>query len=465
MPTDFKSNIKIKSNVYLLSDTDHPEKDAVFVSQVFSAPLLTELKKRADDSGAPLVLSDIQKRIMNGEQIKLSEIPAEQPVEEAEPTVEAPEVSEPPEMPSIQAVEHIEQTKEDASSAEMPSIQAVEHIEQVGQTNETDQSAVMPSIQAENVTFDQLLEKGFGDARTIICCSDIGYAGYVGFLLHKNAVPYMSVNKSEAPSLMRHFADVLWDCNDKVISRDSFDKRFTARCSGDAARADECFDALCKFAGASPSEGLELGALAEKIMRGEVPDTLFSSRNAELAVAAAEDADYKNFERVYLLENGYDEPDLIAESMSAQRLRITDCPSVEGSVITDSTGKAAVGIEDGDVDCLSFIGGTVGDAVRKQAYISQNVRCNDEVRLELNGGVYDIVHNKMVIAKMSEAFSQRVSEKLERLPQSLGGLIVFDVVTVVSCRGAEEFGEAVPPQFRDRNFWLGVELGGFAREL
>ena len=408
---NIKSNIKIKSNVYRLFDTDHPEKDAAFVSQVFYAPPLAKLKKLADENGVELKLSEVQERVLNGDtNIKLSEI----------------------------------------SSAQIVDAE---------------------NISQHSLELKELLKRGFESERTLIVCADGGYAKYVSFLLHKNNIPN-NVLMKELAAPARHFADVLWDCSDRVISRYNFNKRFTARCHSESASADEYFDSLCGFTGSTPQDGLDISILAEKITRGEIPDSIFGGSNINITVAAAGEADLKKYDKVYILENGLDKPIPTEDNVSAERFRIADCPTVicgggNSAVIIDSTGSHAISVY-GEVDRLSFVCGTVGDAVRKQAYISQNVRKNDEVRLELSGGVYDVVHNGMVIAKMSAAFSEYIlgefggKKYFERLPQSLGGIIVTNVITVVSRLSQEEFGESVPPQFRGRNFRLGVELGGFA---
>lgn len=450
--SNIKSNIRIKSNIYIrspetCSDGDFPERDSAFAAQILDETALKALKKRADESGAEVVFSDVQRRILNGEKnIRIAEVgnaatQAEQPEKGAE-------------IPSVQAAEQSEK------AVEIPPVQAEKHEEAV----------------LEKISLSELLEQGFGGEKTAVLCVNVGYAEYVSVLLHKNKVSHRLINGIGTTEPVRQLADVLWDCHERVISRDGFDKRFTARCGSDAARKDEFFDALCKFAGGAPSDGLDLGALARSIMSGGLPDALFGVQNDNVTVAAADDVKGGGFDRVYILENGY-EGGLPTEFVSGdpryKLLSLTEgCPAVVcGSsrfAAVDGAGKAAVGMIEDDVDRLSFIGGSVGDAVRKQAYISQNVKCGDAVRLELNGGVYDIVHNGMVIAKTSSAFSDSILSEFggkkyyNELPKSFGDLIVTNVITVVSCRSSEEFGEAVPPQFRDRNFWLGVEISGFA---
>lgn len=513
--SNVKSNIRIKSNVYILSG-DSPEKDAAFAAQVFDEASLKALKKRAEENGAEITLSDVQKRILNGERdIRLAELTVHiaenssreilsvQVAEVPGQTEESVGVSEVSPILAVQLSEDPEHTAESTESAEFLSAQMADEPEQsvenddaadeiaaVQISEEPEQTAEEPAqvtevaapeqiseeSKLEKLTLSELAERGFGDEKTLIVCVDEGYVRYVSVLLHKNDIPHTLMNDPILLAPMRHFADVLWDCNDKVISRDNFTKRFTARCAAFAERADECFEAFCKFAGSSPSDGLDIGALARSILDGSVPISVFGERHGNVIVAAADDVPDVEFGRVYILENGADST-LIGRDFSAEKalLTIADCPTVIGSraggfVAVNGAGSAAVFVNKDDADSLSFIGGSVGDAVRKQAYISQNVKCGDEIRLELDGGVYNIIHNKTVIAKTSEGFSERVlgefGEKkyFEALPQSLEGLTVTDITAVVSCRSAEEFGDAVSPQFRSRNFWLGVEISGFAAE-
>ena len=520
--SDSKSNIRIKSNVFLrspesLSDGDYPEKDAAFAAQILDRAALLKLKKRADENGAEIAFSDIQKRILNGERniraaeqfIQIAEsasadILSVRMTEESGQTAQSDTGAEllakndaGAEILSVQMTEELRQPSESGEVSELLPVQMADSPDQTAESSEAaeslpaqtakeeEQAAESADLAAEasekpkpeSLDFGELTERGFGGEKTLIVCADSGYAEYVSFLLHKSNIPHTLMNDASARAPMRHFADVLWDCHDKVINRDNFVKRFTARCSSDAARADECYDALCGFAGSAPSDGLDIGALAKSIMDGRVPDSVFGERHSNVTVAAADDVKDGQSGRAYILENGADSA-LIERELAAEKLLLTiaDCPAlVSGGAgnfaALDDAGNAAIGIGRDDTDCLSFIGGSVGDAVRKQAYISQNVKRGDEIRLELNGSVYDVIHNGMAIAKTAEVFSERVLSEFggrkcfDRLPQSLGGLIVTDVTAVVSCRSAEEFGETVPPQFRDRNFWLGVEISGFAAQI
>lgn len=564
--SNVKSNIRIKSNVFLrspesVSDGDHPERDAEFAAHIFDEAALKALKKRAEESGAELVLSNVQQRILNGERVRLSELSVHiaentspeilsvQISEEPMQAEESAEVSEASPILAVQMAEDPEHTAENTESAEFLSAQLAEDPDQPVESDNTadeiaavqiseepEQTAQVPENVAEStsaddtaplqaaeepaqaventtvtetiaesaaepeqapetaeaseipaeqisedaklekLTLSELVERGFGE-KTLIVCADEGYVRYVSVLLHKNNIPHTLMNDPILLAPMRHFADVLWDCNDKVISRDNFTKRFTARCAGFAERADECFEAFCKFAGSSPADGVDIGGLARRILDGSVPISVFGERHGNVIVAAADDVPDVEFGRVYVLENGADST-LIGRDFSAEKalLTIADCPTVIGSkaggfVAVNSAGSVAVFVNKDDADSLSFISGSVGDAVRKQAYISQNVKCGDEIRLELDGGVYNIIHNKTVIARTSEGFSERVlgefggKKYFEALPQSLEGLTVTDITAVVSCRSAEEFGDAVSPQFRNRNFWLGVEISGFANVI
>ena len=124
-----------------------------------------------------------------------------------------------------------------------------------------------------------------------------------------------------------------------------------------------------------------------------------------------------------------------------------------------------------DVDFRSFIGGSMGDAVRKQAYISKNVKPGDRVTLVLNGGVYDIIHDRTEIGKMFGSFSESLTAEyggrryLEKLPERVEGAYVTSVITVVSCCDPSEYEGVISPQFREHRFWYGVEIGGFGEAV
>ena len=109
----------------------------------------------------------------------------------------------------------------------------------------------------------------------------------------------------------------------------------------------------------------------------------------------------------------------------------------------------------------------MGDAVRKQAYISKNVKPGDGLTLVLNNGAYDIVHSGTVIGKMSESFSKSLIAEyggkryLEALPKQIEGTYAANIFTVVSCCDPSEYEGMISPQFREHRFWYGVEIGGF----
>lgn len=492
--SNVKSNIRIKSNIYLrspesLSDGDHPEKDMAFAAQITSRSALEKLKKRVDEGVSSIAFSEVQQRILHGDNnIRIadikSEIASEAPAKQAANVPDAAEQavsgSQAAEIPAVEAVRAASVPK----AAEIPSIgggltanisvnaEVIPTVQTVtvSETAEGSQQAVnVPgNTGLERITFDELLTNGFGDENTAIVCG--GYAEYVSARLHEKNISHILKGQDGSPECVRYIADILWDCHDRVIAKDNFTKRFTARCSAHAHRVDECFDALCGFAGSG--DGLDIGALAKKIKEEGLPDTIFDTHNGNITVIA-DNVNFADHSKVYMTENAL----LSARGLPEKRpviLSMDGCPEIvrgSGCVLAVGGDNTMIGVGKSNTDMLSFIGGNVGDAVRKQAYISQNVKCGDAVRLELNDGVYDVVHGGVKIAKLLAEFSAGLSGEFggkryfDSLPKSLDGVIVTNVITVVSVRAAEEFGSMVPPQFRDRNFWLGVELNGFASEI
>lgn len=315
--------------------------------------------------------------------------------------------------------------------------------------------------------------------RSVVLCKDSGSAEYVSLLLHKNNIPHTLLREGRTAPV-RHLADILWDSHEKIIGHDNFIKRFNARCGSEAALADKCFNALCAMT-AAQSEGLEISRLAEIISLGGMPSMLLNGSSVKLAVAEIGSACGREFGKAYLVDNDFGEQQdakllylaTAGRNTPPTMLKLggaphSECNADNRRVFIGEDGKAAFSAgRPEDVDFSSFICGSVGDAVRKQAYISKNVKPGDSVTLKLNGEVYDIVHNSTVIGKTSAEFSKSITSEFggqryfETLPEQIGGVFVTSIVTVVSCRDSSEYEGIISPQFRDHHFWYGVEISGF----
>lgn len=472
---NIKSNIRIKSNLFIrspesLEGGDHHEKDIAYLTRIFSKTALEELKKRAPDAE----LSEVQKRILNGEtHIRLADIAAapeaENVPEKSESVPETASVPEIPEIPEIPAVSAELPAKEENTvsenvpeEADMPAVSA-KHEEAAPDNSARHDEGL------RKITLDELLGQELGGERTAIVCGDL--AEYVGTRLHAANIPHILGASSADPvnsSCARYLADILWDCRERVITKDNFTKRFTARCSAHAHRLDECYEALCGLAGSD--DKLDIGALAGRIMKSGLPDEIFDVHNGNVKVFGTGNADLSGFDKVFVTENALD--GVSARTLLEKRPVIVDmngAPEIvrNGSrLLMIENGAAKIHVGSGDIDPISFIGGNVGEAIRRQAYISRSVKSGDAVKLELNGGVYDVVHGDMVIGKLTAEFSESLAGEFggkryfDALPKSLGGVIVTDVVSIV----AERAGDKVHAQFRDRSFWFGAELCGFASE-
>ncbi len=320
------------------------------------------------------------------------------------------------------------------------------------------------------------------NGETIVLCKDGGSAEYVSFALHKNNILH-AVLRGDKPTPVRQLADLLWDNHEKIIGRDSFIKRFIARCGSDESSAEKYFNKLCTLTEHAPSEGLNLAKLAEVISLGGVPLYILNISNERLAVAEIGSPCGRVFNKVYIADSDFDNSTdgkllYLAAAGRTEPPSLLKLGGISNSVCNandrwvhiDKDGKAAFGAgHPGDIDLSSFISGNVGDAVRKQAYISKNVKPGDSVTLKLNGKVYDIVHNSTVIGKTSAAFSENLASEFDGqryfdpLPETIVGIYVTDVTTVVSCRDPSEYEGIISPQFRDHRFWYGVELSGFGK--
>lgn len=320
------------------------------------------------------------------------------------------------------------------------------------------------------------------DGEAAVLCQNSGYAKYVSLVLRQNGIPHTLLS-GESPLPVRQLADILWDTHEKIIARDNFIKRFVTRCGSGEAHADETFNMLCGLIKRDPSEGLELLRLAEVIMLGGIPMNLVNAANEKIVVAEIGSTIGRAFNTVFLLagaESGFidDAGKLLylaatGRTIPPALLKLENIPEpISGSdnryVYVNGEQKPLFSLGNpGDVDFRSFIGGSMGDAVRKQAYISKNVKPGDDITLVLNDRVYDIVHGSTAIGKMSDNFSKSLTGEyggkryLETLPEKIEGAYAANVFTVVSCCDPSEYEGLISPQFREHRFWYGVEIGGF----
>ncbi len=331
---------------------------------------------------------------------------------------------------------------------------------------------------------------------TAILCMKNGDAEYISWLLNKNKVRHTLVRENVVgTSLGRYLADILWDWNEDTISHDMFVKRFVMRCGGDENKAEAFFSAIVNYSDKQQSSDcLECTTLAEKICcGGELPAVVLNARDEMLTISTVKRAKGREFDKVYLL--GYDFSGTQPKDGQEERLfyLAETRPKSEMEVLRHSVKltfrknsnnrwirtirdaykeqSKCVGFGTGDsedLDYYSFVEGNMGDAVQRQAYISQNVKCGDEVFLRVNGDVYEIVHNGYVIGKMSHFYSENLlgefggRKYVEKLPERISELFVTNIITFVSLGESESNAlDKVPPQFRKKRFWLGVEISGF----
>ncbi len=327
---------------------------------------------------------------------------------------------------------------------------------------------------------------------TAVLCKKTGDAEYISWLLNKNKIRHTFIRENTVgTSLGRYLADVLWDWRDKTIDRANFIKRFTNRCDEDEKKAEDFFNSLISYIG-EPTDVLDCEALADKICcGGELPSVILNAREEMLTITTISRAKGKEFDKVYLL--GYDFSAKETSSREERMFYLAETrPKSDLEILRHSAKwnfkrneknrwirtvreaykeqSKCVGFGTGDsedIDYYSFVEGNIGEAVQKQAYISQNVKCGDEVFIRVCGDVYEIVHNDFVIGKMSKSYSDNLlgefggRKYVEKLPEKISELFVTNIITFVSLEDADNAQSKVPEQFRKKRFWLGVEISGF----
>lgn len=333
---------------------------------------------------------------------------------------------------------------------------------------------------------------------TAILCMKNGDAEYISWLLNKNKVRHTLMRENtQGASLGRYLADVLWDWHEDTITRENFVKRFIMRCDSSKEKADAFFTAIADYSDKrNNSDVLDCTALAEKICcGGELPAVVMNARDEMLTISTIKRAKGREFDKVYLL--GYDFSDASATSKNGHEERMfylaETRPKSDLEVLRHSARltfrrnennrwirtirdaykerSKCVGFGTGDsedLDYYSFVEGTIAEAVQRQAYISENVKCGDEVYLHVCGDIYEIVHGDTVIGKMSHSYSENLlgefggRKYVEKLPERISELFVTNIITFASLDGTENGSlSKVSEQFRKKRFWLGVEISGF----
>lgn len=347
------------------------------------------------------------------------------------------------------------------------------------------------SLTAESYNSDS--EKG----STAILCRNNGEAEYLSWILHKNKVPHSLIRTNgQASSLNRYIADVLWDYNGRKISREDFIKRLTVRCGLKNQQSEAYYNDLCELVFNDVRDYIDCEALAKRLCQeSDLPANILNQQNSQLSISTIHKAKGREFDKVYLL--GYDyNPKFKANRIDTEEERILYVaetrPRNELEILKKGNRynwffkknsnnrwirtirkpykKQAfcVGFATGlseDIDYSSFAEGNIIEAVKRQAYISKNVKSGDKVYLQLNNGIYQIVHNETVIGEMSDSYSENLTSKfsgrqyISKLPSIITDLFVTNVITFVSCKDYDN----IPQKFRKNRFWLAVEISGFGR--
>jgi hypothetical protein len=118
-----------------------------------------------------------------------------------------------------------------------------------------------------------------------------------------------------------------------------------------------------------------------------------------------------------------------------------------------------------DVNNFSFVNGDLYQALNIQRYLSSCIKVNDTVEIIKDAEIYRIAHNSFEIGTLSPEVTRDFWEAIQKtgnrsnIPPHLTDIYISNIVTVIP----SHFPSGVDPMFKESQFWLGVELTGFAK--
>jgi len=333
-----------------------------------------------------------------------------------------------------------------------------------------------------------------------ILCRNNGEAEYLSWLLHKNNVPHNLIRTTgQTYSINRCIADALWDYSKDIISDDDFQRRICVRSNVNEYQSTIIYRTICDFLYDEYRDYIDCPTFAKKLCQAvDFPKEIVNVPDSSLIISTIHKAKGREFNKVYLL--GYDYNTNIDERNTdteeervlyvAQTRPKSEIEILKKKNIYDWFFKKnynnrwirtkrkpytsyahCVGYATGmneDIDYSSFVNGDFKNAVKRQAYISENINCGDKVVLKLDGDVYCIVHNTTVVGKMSLSYSQNLMDRFSdgwiyayHLPLQINELFVKNIITYVSYKDYDN----IPQKFRKNRFWLAIELTGFGKIL
>ena len=331
------------------------------------------------------------------------------------------------------------------------------------------------------------------DRKTAILCRNNGEAAYMSHLLLKNGKPHKLIrNASHDASIHRMIADILWDYNEAIISRDDFIQRAIIRCN--YKESGKMFDDIDEFVSDTRQGFFDKELFARKLINKEtdIPQSVLAPENNNLIVSTIHKAKGREFDQVYLINGDYQHSEFdteeervlyVAETRAKSSVQLLDKKtkqwyfkkSIANRWIRTvrkeykAYAKAFAFGADDDLAYEMFAAGNLEGAILKQEYISRNVHKGDQLSLvlDVDNNTYRIMHRDMIIGNTSPSFIAALTDcygndkrqYIYGLPKLISDLYVTDIITFVSYRDYE----CIPPLYRQNRFWLAVKISGFGQ--
>jgi hypothetical protein len=339
------------------------------------------------------------------------------------------------------------------------------------------------------------------NTKSAILCRSNYDAAKVSSILRQGGVAHDLLKGSNSGQLRPWIAEMFCAYKQSYITRDGFQILYDTKVTDKNDPWEYLFELLLDLSTKRNNENLNeseininslINAFSKK---ADIPDDFFIHNTTDLAVSTIHKAKGREYDTVFLLKSnqvknpGDDESRVWYVAATRARKNLYNLNKKQRGIYSHkiSSGRPfgstyaplywkngrggdikniVIGMP-GDIDPLGFVDVNIfRNPMEIQQYISKNIRRNDKIEICLESTHYYIYHNTKKIGKLNDNIYYEFTEMLERVYNPGGSFIkkLFNiyVTDIVSIHYPKYDETRIPPDFRNTQIWLGIDIFGLA---